>query len=154
MKKHLKVVLSIIGVLFLIVACSKNKKVIRKSNLTSKIKVEDKELKIWEQEIKKAPYEIKTDLKNPFIIPILVSKSSTSEPTVFIKLVGILEKNGKRIALVEDNNNLGYFVKSGSQIGKIKILTIGKDYIIISQKIVNDYGEVKIVKKVLVLKKE
>ncbi len=148
-----KIILSIISIL-LIVACSKNEKPIKKPRKVSNIKIEDKELKIWQQEIKKAPYKIKTNLKNPFITPAFMSKSFALEPTVSIKLVGIVEKNGKRIALVQDNNNLGYFVKAGTQIGKIKILTIGKNYIIISQKIVNDYGEVKIVRKVLVLKKE
>ncbi len=155
MKKLFTGILISIVVLFFS-GCSKQKKPSKNPNIMYKIKVENRKLKLWKEELKKQPYKISKSLKNPFIIYPLISPASFVAPkvTISIKLVGILQKGGERIALVEDNNNLGYFVRAGSQIGQVKIVKVGKNYIVINQKVNIGNGKFKIIKKVLVLHKE
>jgi len=68
--------------------------------------------------------------------------------------VGILEKRGERIALLQDDTKKGYIVKSGTKIGNIEVLEIGKDYVIIEEEEINIYGERERNKRILPLKKE
>jgi len=118
-------------------------------------KIEDTELKNWMKTLEEKSYKIDVSkLKNPFIAPETLKAFSEKKEKIPLELVGVLEKKGEKMALLEDNNKKGYIVKVGNKIGNIKILKIGKDYVIVEEEETNIYGEKEVRKRVLPLKKE
>jgi len=141
--------------LFFIIGCNKKKK----QNFTQvqfqiKRNVIDKELERWQKEITTSGYVIDSKkLIDPFkFVP--ANNSLISQDSFSLKLVGILEKNGEKMALLEDKNKIGYIVTPNTRIGKFKVLNIGKDYITVQQEIINVYGKKEKIKKVLRLGKD
>lgn len=114
----------------------------------------DKELEFWKEELSKLPYFIDTkNIKDPFVGPIVGKTVSYSE-IINLKLVGIVEKNGIKMALLQDENKMGYFVKKGARVGNYKVLEIGKNQVILEEEITDIYGHKRKVKHVLTLPKE
>lgn len=114
----------------------------------------DAEVESWKEELAKVPYSIDTkELKNPFMGPIVGKTISYSEVVSF-KLVGVVEKKGERIALLQDEGRIGYFVKKGSVIGNYKILDVKKDRVFMEEEIVDIYGNKKKITRVLTLTKD
>ncbi len=117
----------------------------------------DVELENWEAELNKKPYIINTKrLKNPFIFfdfyrRITSAKSGKISP---LTLVGIIKKNNKKFALLQDNTKRGFIVKEHSRIGNAIVLKIGNNYIILEVTRKNIFGQIIKVKQKLVLGKE
>lgn len=152
----MKRALLLLLLLLIVVGCSHKEETstIKIKGLNKPEEKEDIELKNWMEVLEKEPYKIDlTKLKNPFISPKVLKQVSTEEKTVF-KLVGILEKKGERLALLQDDNQKGYIVKPGSKIENIKVLKIGSNYVAIEEEKINIYGEREKSKKILYLKKE
>lgn len=144
-------------VILLLIGCSpkEEKKVSVSKDLPKKTEIEDIELKNWIKSLEEKPYKIDiSKLKNPFIAPEILKSTMEKKEKIPLDLVGILEKKGERIALLQDNVRKGYIVKVGTKIGNIEILEIGKDYIIIEEEGINIYGEKEKNKRILYLKKE
>lgn len=114
----------------------------------------DAEVEAWKEELAKVPYSIDTkNLKNPFVGPVVGKTISYSEVVSF-RLVGVIEKKGERIALLQDEGRIGYFVKKGSVIGNYKILEVKRDRVFIEEEIADIYGNKKRITRVLTLTKD
>lgn len=115
----------------------------------------DVELEEWGKILEKQPYKVDVSkLKNPFIAPETLKEAIAKREKIPLELVGILEKSGEKFALLQDNTKKGYIVRKGSQIGNIKIIEIGPDYIIIEEETINIYGGIEKSRRTLTLKKE
>ncbi len=142
--------------MLVLTGCSKEKEKIAKAKgIPENSEIKDVELKTWVKMLNQKAFKINVNkLKDPFIAPELLEIFSTKKEKIPLKLVGILEKGREKMALLEDNNGIGYIVKTGTKIGNIKILKIEKNYVIIEEKGINIYGEKEINRKVLSLKEE
>ena len=124
-------------------------------NFTKEEKIEDTELKNWIKALEEKSFKINiSKLKNPFIDPEVLKLIIAKREKIPLELVGILEKEKERMALLQDNTKKGYIVKTGSKIGNIKVLEIGTDYVIIEEEEINIYGEKEKRRKILPLKKD
>ncbi len=93
-------------------------------------------------------------VRNPFISPQLVKALYRGSEEIPLELVGLLIKEGKKYALLQDPTKKGYIVKEGDKIGENVIKSIGENYIIIEENIVDITGfQTKRLKKI-VLKRE
>lgn len=120
-----------------------------------KKKMEDTELKNWIKALEEKSFKIDiSKLKNPFIDPEIFKLIITKREKIPLELVGILEKEKERMALLQDNTKKGYIVKTGSKIGNIKVLEIGTDYVMIEEEEINIYGEKEKRRRILPLKKD
>jgi len=149
--------LTIFLLILILISCSykEEKKERPPKALPKKAEIEDIELKNWAKSLEEKPYKIDiSKLKSPFIAPEVLKSAMEKKEKIPLDLVGILEKRGERIALLQDNNKKGYIVKAGTKIGNIEVLEIGKDYVIIEEEEVNIYGEKERNKRILPLKKE
>lgn len=116
--------------------------------------VRDTELEKWREEIRKEVYTIDlTQLSNPFITPKTYKLLAKKEEVIPLELVGVLNKGGKKYALLQDPTKKGYIVKMGDRIGKSKIIEISSDYIIIEEIEENIFGEVMRKKRKISLKR-
>ena len=70
-------------------------------------------------------------LKNPFLNPKAVAQLQKKEELFNFELRGILIKNGKRYALLQDPLKRGYFVTEGTKFAGHYVKRIGSDYVII-----------------------
>ncbi|PMP98139.1 MAG: hypothetical protein C0169_00430 [Thermodesulfobacterium geofontis] len=143
--------------ILLLISCSykEEKKISVSKGLPKKTEIEDIELKNWMKSLEEKPYKIGiSKLKNPFIAPEILKSAMEKKEKKPLDLVGILEKRGERIALLQDDTRKGYIARVGTKIGNIEILEIGKDYIIIEEEGTNIYGEKEKNKRILYLKKE
>lgn len=143
--------------ILILISCSykEEKKESAPKALPKKTEIEDIELKNWAKSLEEKPYKINiSKLKNPFIAPEVLKSTMEKRGKIPLDLVGILEKRGERIALLQDNTKKGYIVKVGTKVGNIKVLEIGKDYVIIEEEETNIYGEKERNKRILPLKKE
>ena len=124
-------------------------------NFTKEGKIEDTELKNWIKALEEKSFKINiSKLKNPFIDPEVLKLIIAKREKIPLELVGILEKEKERVALLQDNTKKGYIVKTGSKIGNIKVLEIGTDYVIIEEEEINIYGEKEKRRRILLLKKD
>jgi len=124
-------------------------------NFTKEGKIEDTELKNWIKALEEKSFKINiSKLKNPFIDPEVLKLIIAKREKIPLELVGILEKEKERVALLQDNTKKGYIVKTGSKIGNIKVLEIGTDYVIIEEEEINIYGEKEKRRRILPLKKD
>ena len=148
----------IIIILFILIIPScfhKEEKTKIAKNFTKKEKMEDTELKNWIKALEEKSFKIDiSKLKNPFIDPEIFKLIITKREKIPLELVGILEKEKERIALLQDNTKKGYIVKTGSKIGNIKVLEIGTNYVIIEEEEINIYGEKEKKRRILPLKKD
>ncbi len=122
-----------------------------------KLKIKDEELKKWKEEIEKPGYTIDLKkLKNPFVLlSVYAKKVQTKEfKPLKLKLVGIIEKNGEKVALLQDPTNKGYIIKEGMFLGTGKVKEIGDNYIIIEEEKKDIFGREKKIIKKLILQKE
>ncbi|QER42265.1 pilus assembly protein PilP [Thermodesulfobacterium sp. TA1] len=114
----------------------------------------DKELETWKTELAKEAYVINPkEIKNPFVLPV-VGKTISYEDVISIRLVGIVDKQGQRMALIQDEGRIGYLVKTGSKVGNYKVLKVEKNQVLVEEEIVDLYGNRKKVQRVLSLIKE
>lgn len=149
--------LAIFLLILFLISCShkEEKKISVSKDLPKKTEIEDIELKNWEKSLEEKPYKIDiSKLKNPFIAPEVLKSAMEKKEKIPLDLVGILEKKGEKIALLQDNTRKGYIAKVGTKIGNIQVLEIGKDYVIIEEEGINIYGETERNKRILHLKKE
>jgi len=146
----------IILFILIIVGCfHKEEKTKITKDFTKEEKIEDTELKNWIKALEEKSFKINiSKLKNPFIDPEVLKLIIAKKEKIPLELVGILEKEKERIALLQDNTKKGYIVKTGSKIGNIKVLEIGTDYVIIEEEEINIYGEKEKNKRILPLKKD
>lgn len=120
----------------------------------SEAKFVDAEVESWREELVRVPYFIDTkDIKNPFTGPI-VGKTIDYSDVVSLRLVGVVEKKGEKIALLQDEGRVGYFVKKGSFIGNYKILDVRKDRVFLEEEITDAYGNKKKITRVLTLPRD
>ncbi|WP_028841851.1 pilus assembly protein PilP [Thermodesulfobacterium hveragerdense] len=146
-------VISLVLIGFLI-GCNKKKEEPISPKMGVNANLIDKELDTWKVELAKEPYIINSkEVKNPFIAPV-VGKTISYENVLSIRLVGIVDKQGKKWALIQDESKMGYLVKSGSKIGNYRILKIEKNQILVEEEITDLYGNRKKVQRVLSLVKE
>ncbi|RLG09217.1 hypothetical protein DRN73_10265 [Candidatus Pacearchaeota archaeon] len=124
-------------------------------DFTKEEKIKDIELKNWMKALEEKSFKIDiSKLKNPFIDPEVLKLIIAKREKIPLELVGILEKERERIALLQDDAKKGYIVKTGTQIGNIKVLEIGTDYVIIEEEEINIYGKKEKNKRILPLKKD
>jgi Tfp pilus assembly protein PilP len=95
-------------------------------------KFQDVELEEWKKIIftPKERYDFPS-LKNPFLNPKSVAQLQKKEEFFNFELKGILIKNGKRYALLQDPLKRGYFVTEGTRFAGHYVKRIGSDYVII-----------------------
>jgi Tfp pilus assembly protein PilP len=95
-------------------------------------KFQDVELEEWKKIIftPKERYDF-LSLKNPFLNPKSVAQLQKKEEFFNFELKGILIKNGKRYALLQDPLKRGYFVTEGTKFVGRYVKRIGSDYVII-----------------------
>ena len=95
-------------------------------------KFQDVELEEWKKIIftPKERYDFQS-LKNPFLNPKTVAQLQKKEEFFNFELKGILVKNGKRYALLQDPLKRGYFVTEGTKFAGHYVKRIGSDYVII-----------------------
>jgi len=151
-----RITIVLLFVLLGVIGCShKEENKITTKGFTKRAEKEDIELKKWIKALEEKPYKINIQkLKNPFVSPEILKLVTARKEKIPLELVGILEKNGERIALLQDNTKKGYIVKTGNRIGNIAILEIGLDYVLIEEEEINIYGEKEKNKRILYLKKE
>lgn len=114
----------------------------------------DAEVEAWKEELARVPYSIDTkDLKNPFVGPVVGKTISYSEVVSF-RLVGVVEKGGERIALLQDEGRIGYSVKKGSIIGNYRIVDVKKDRVLLEEEVTDIYGNKKKITRVLLLTRD
>ncbi len=151
----IKYLISLLITSLLIVGCSKKEEKAIISLTEPSKKERDVELEEWEKVLEKQPYKVDVSkLKNPFIGPEILKEAIAKREKIPLELVGILEKNGEKLALLQDNTKKGYIVRKGSQIRNIKIIEIGPDYIIIEEEAFSIYGGIEKNRRILTLKKE
>lgn len=117
--------------------------------------VKDVELEKWRESLKRESYTIDiAKTPNPFISPKTYNILAQKEETIPLELVGILDKNGQKMALLQDSTRKGYIVKRGDRLGHSYIKEIGNDYLIIEETVENIFGvKTKRLRKIT-LKKE
>jgi type IV pilus assembly protein PilP len=149
------VLLSIFLITFFLHSCKKIEEV-KDQTIQPKIPViKDQELEKWKESIKKEVYSIDiNNLQNPFMTPKTYKILTQKEETIPLELVGILKKNGKKMALLQDPTRKGYILKEGDKIGKATIKEIGTDYLIIEEISENLFGVKSKKTKKITLKKE
>ncbi|MFN3406703.1 MAG: pilus assembly protein PilP [Caldimicrobium sp.] len=104
----------------------------------------DEELEKWKEVVKKETYIIdQTQLQNPFITPKTFKILAKKEETIALELVGILIKENKKFALLQDATKKGYIVKVGDKLGKSTIKEISDNYIIIEEIEENIFGGIE-----------
>lgn len=119
------------------------------------ITTRDTDLERWREIIYKEPFVLNSkDIPNPFLSPKIEKEMVRTEETIPLELVGIVEKNGKRFALLQDSMKKGYIVKKGDRLGESKIKEIGKNYIIIEEIIREASGKRIIKTKTITLRRE
>lgn len=150
----IKVWLVSLVLICLLIGCDKKKEEPISPKIGVNATLIDKELETWKVELAKEPYIINSkEVKNPFIAPV-VGKTISYENVLSIRLVGIVDKQGKKLALIQDEGKMGYLVKPGSKIGNYRILKIEKNQILVEEEITDLYGNRKKVQRVLSLVKE
>jgi Tfp pilus assembly protein PilP len=104
-------------------------------------KFQDVELEEWKRIIftPKERYDFPS-LKNPFLNPKSVAQLQKKEEFLNFELKGILIKNGKRYALLQDPLKRGYFVAEGTKFAGHYVKRIGSDYVIILAEETNVFG--------------
>lgn len=117
--------------------------------------VRDVELEKWKESLKKESYTIETaKTPNPFISPKTYKVLAQKEETIPLELVGIIDRKGQKMALLQDSARKGYIVKRGDRLGHSYIKEIGNDYLIIEETVENIFGvKTKRLRKIT-LKKE
>ncbi len=147
--------LSILLLILLINNCKKAEE-IKEERPRPKIPiVKDQELEKWKETLKKEVYTIDLqNLQNPFITPKTYKILTQKEETIPLELVGIVRKNGKKMALLQDPTKKGYILREGDKIGKATIKEIGNDYLIIEEISENLFGVKSKKTKKITLKKE
>ncbi len=119
-----------------------------------KLGLKDLEIEIWERKISTPKESINfSNLRNPFLDPTSLAKYQETLEFNFI-LKGILQKEGKRYALLEDPLRRGFIVSEGVRLGNFKVKKIGENYLIaeyLGEKLINNLGPKEIT---LILKKE
>ena len=149
------IIIIILSILIIASCFHKEEKTKIAKNFTKKEKMEDTELKNWIKALEEKSFKIDiSKLKNPFIDPEIFKLIIIKREKIPLELVGILEKEKERVALLQDNTKKGYIVKTGSKIGNIKVLEIGTDYVIIEEEEINIYGEKEKRRRILPLKKD
>ena len=149
------IIIIILSILIIASCFHKEEKTKIAKNFTKKEKMEDTELKNWIKALEEKSFKIDiSKLKNPFIDPEIFKLIIIKREKIPLELVGILEKEKERMALLQDNTKKGYIVKTGSKIGNIKVLEIGTDYVIIEEEEINIYGEKEKRRRILPLKKD
>jgi len=150
----------ILWLCLIFVSCKKEEE---QTNFTKKttspktLVFEDKELSQWEKILAAETYH--TTLRgfpNPFE-PFFKERSRPKKilralsplerwSLQELRLTGIVKKDGRRWALIEDPSGKGYFVSVGTRIGPNQgyIARIGKDYILVREKVVDFLGREKI----------
>jgi Tfp pilus assembly protein PilP len=95
-------------------------------------KFQDVELEEWKKIIftPKERYDFPS-FKNPFLNPKSVAQLQKKEEFFNFELKGILIKNGKRYALLQDPLKRGYFVTEGTRFAGHYVKRIGSDYVIV-----------------------
>jgi len=95
-------------------------------------KFQDVELEEWKKVIysPRERYDFES-LRNPFLNPKMVSQLQKKEEVFNFELKGILMKNGKRYALLQDPLKRGYFVTEGTRFASHFVKRIGNDHVII-----------------------
>lgn len=149
--------ITIILIILIIAGCfhKEEEKTKITKDFTKEEKIEDTELKNWIKALEEKSFKINiSKLKNPFIDPEVLKLIIAKKEKIPLELVGILEKEKERIALLQDNTKKGYIVKTGSKIGNIKVVEIGTDYVMIEEEEINIYGEKEKNKRILPLKKD
>ncbi|AIH03638.1 pilus assembly protein PilP [Thermodesulfobacterium commune] len=150
----IKVWLVSLVLICLLIGCDKKKEEPISPKIGVNATLIDKELETWKVELAKEPYIINSkEVKNPFIAPV-VGKTISYENVLSIRLVGIVDKQGKKWALIQDESKMGYLVKPGSKIGNYRILKIEKNQVLVEEEITDLYGNRKKVQRVLSLIKE
>ncbi len=134
-----------------------SKPVIRKTSLKEKLVIQDKELMNWEKILATETYH--TRLQGypspfePFFKEKKVSRTSFRPLSPLerwslkeLKLTGIVRKDSRKWALIEDPSGKGYFVSEGTRIGSNGgyIAKIGQDYILVKEKIVDFLGQERV----------
>ncbi|MEN3039435.1 MAG: pilus assembly protein PilP [Candidatus Kryptonium sp.] len=145
----------IISLILAICGCDDNKNVNREVARTSTPISQDAELEKWKTIMQKEIYSI--DLKNitnPFISPRTYKLLTEKEEAIALELVGIVEKDGVRIALLQDSAKKGYAVKVGDKLGKSLIKEIGHDHLIVEDTVKDIFGAKTIRTRKIPLRKE
>jgi len=155
-RSYLKIVCILLFFNFILFGCkgkTSKKELLQSLKNSKNIKVKDVFLEEWKKELTQAPYLLNiAKVVNPFKKPEkFLLQNNRGIP---LKLVGIVKKGSKYYALMEDQQNTGYMVKENEKIGNVKILKIGKNYVIILQKFKTVYGTIKYVKRTLSLSEE
>jgi type IV pilus assembly protein PilP len=127
-------IIYILIILFLlpIVGCQTQQKTEVVVKTREQYKFQDVELEEWKKIIftPKERYNFQ-NLKNPFLNPKAVAQLQKKEELFNFELKGILIKNGKRYALLQDPLKRGYFVTEGTKFAGHYVKKIGSDYVII-----------------------
>ncbi|MFZ8831604.1 MAG: hypothetical protein ACO2OY_05570 [Thermodesulfobacteriaceae bacterium] len=127
-------IIYILIILFLlpIVGCQTQQKTEVVVKPREQYKFQDVELEEWKKIIftPKERYNFQ-NLKNPFLNPKAVAQLQKKEELFNFELKGILIKNGKRYALLQDPLKRGYFVTEGTKFAGHYVKKIGSDYVII-----------------------
>lgn len=147
--------LSIFLITFFLPSCKKGEEVKEQIPQPKIPIIKDQELEKWKESIKKEVYSIDINtLQNPFMTPKTYKILTQKEETIPLELVGILKKNGKKMALLQDPTRKGYILKEGDKIGKATIKEIGQDYLIIEEFSENLFGVKSKKTKKITLKRE
>ncbi len=143
-------------VCFLLSGCKKKEPQIspKKPVVKKKIIFEDKELEKWEKILASetyhtrlqgfpSPFEPFFKEKKPLKTSVRPRSPLEKWSLKELKLTGIVSKGSKRWALIEDPSGKGYFVSRGTRIGSNGgyIAKIGKDYILVKEKVVDFLGK-------------
>lgn len=145
----------IFSLVIAISGCKKTKEVKEETVRPQPVVVQDVELERWKASMQKEVYSIDINqTPNPFITPKTYRLLTQKEETIPLELVGIIDKRGKRIALLQDPARKGYIVKPGDKLGKSLIKEIGPDYLIIEDTIENIFGVKTKKTRKITLKKE
>ncbi|MBX6423654.1 pilus assembly protein PilP [Thermosulfurimonas sp. F29] len=119
--------------------------------------LKDQELARWEKILAAETYHTRLrGFSNPFE-PFFRERSRGRKKRVALsplerwtlqelRLTGIVKKNGRRWALIEDPSGKGYFVSVGTRIGPNQgyITRIGKDFIMVRERVVDFLGREKV----------
>lgn len=145
----------IFSLVIAISGCEKTKEVKVETVRPPSAVVKDIELERWKASIQKEVYSIDINkTPNLFITPKTYKLLAQKEETIPVELVGIIDKKGKRMALLQDPARKGYIVKPGDKLGKSLIKEIGPDYLIIEDTIENNRGFKTKKTTKIILKKE
>lgn len=148
--------LIIIFIGFLLIQCSRDQGKKSETNATEPLTiVKDTKLEMWREIITKEPFTINVnELSNPFISPRIHSELAEKDQAIQLELVGIVEKDGRRVALLQDSLRKGYIVKAGDRLGESRIIKIGKNYIIIEEPTIDATGKKVFRRRTISLQKE